>query len=143
MVTVVAVQVLKGSHALGRINHMKVGGQMGADMERVEQVMKVRNWRGGQRNPSCSIIRSSHTLQVLPLVEVEMEPGDALFFHSNVLHRSDQNNSDRRRWAFLVAYNRASNNPTFKHHHPQYTKLNMVCARDVWPHTLDWSQYQI
>ena len=67
-----------------------------------------------------------YTVQVLPLVEVEMEPGDALFFHSNVLHRSDQNRSDHRRWAFLVAYNRASNNPVLKHHHPQYTKLNMV-----------------
>ena len=36
------VQVLKGSHKLGRINHEKVGGQMGADMERVEHVKKVR-----------------------------------------------------------------------------------------------------
>ena len=55
-----------------------------------------------------------------------MEPGDALFFHCNVLHRSDQNKSDRRRWAFLVAYNRASNDPVIKHSHPNYTKLNMV-----------------
>ncbi len=55
-----------------------------------------------------------------------MDPGDALFFHSNVLHRSDQNRSNHRRWAFLVSYNRASNNPVVKHHHPQYTKLNMV-----------------
>ena len=36
------LQVLKGSHLLGRIDHKKVGGQMGADMERVELVMKVR-----------------------------------------------------------------------------------------------------
>lgn len=55
-----------------------------------------------------------------------MEPGDALFFHSNVLHRSDQNKSDRRRWAFLISYNRASNDPVLKHHHPQYTKLDIV-----------------
>ena len=34
-------QVLKGSHKLGRIEHKKVGEQIGADMERVEQVMKV------------------------------------------------------------------------------------------------------
>ena len=64
--------------------------------------------------------------QVLPLVDVEMEAGDALFFHSNVLHRSDKNDSDRRRWAFLMAYNRASNNPVYPHHHPQYTKLEKV-----------------
>ena len=35
------VQVLKGSHKLGRIDHKCVGEQVGADMERVEQVMKV------------------------------------------------------------------------------------------------------
>ena len=39
---VLHVQVLKGSHLLGRIDHKMVGGQTGADMERVEQVMKVR-----------------------------------------------------------------------------------------------------
>ena len=55
-----------------------------------------------------------------------MEAGDALFFHSNVLHRSDKNDSDRRRWAFLIAYNRTSNNPVYPHHHPQYTKLEKV-----------------
>jgi hypothetical protein len=37
--------------------------------------------------------------------------GDALFFHSNVLHCSDPNDSPNRRWAFIMAYNRASNNP--------------------------------
>ena len=63
---------------------------------------------------------------MLPLVEVEMEAGDALFFHSNVLHCSSQNDSDRRRWAFVIAYNRASNNPTIRHHHPQYTKMIKV-----------------
>lgn len=65
-------------------------------------------------------------MQVLPLVEVEMEPGDALFFHSNVLHRSDQNRSAHRRWAFLIAYNRETNDPVVKHSHPNYTKLHMV-----------------
>ena len=68
--------------------------------------------------------------QVLPLVEVEMEAGDALFFHSNVLHRSDKNDSDRRRWAFLIAYNRTSNNPVYPHHHPQCTKLEKVKFRE-------------
>ena len=61
-----------------------------------------------------------------PLVYAELNPGDIMFFHSNLLHRSDKNSSDKRRWAFLVAYNRADNNPIYKHHHPQYTKLNKV-----------------
>ena len=39
--TCVVLQVLKGSHLCGRIEHIKVGEQTGADMERVEQIMKV------------------------------------------------------------------------------------------------------
>ena len=88
---------------MGRIVHKKVGDQVGADLERVEQAQKF-----------CQ------------LLHVEVEPGDCLFFHCNVLHRSDQNASDYRRWAFLVCYNRASNNPVYKHHHPQYTPLIKV-----------------
>ena len=60
------------------------------------------------------------------MIDVELEAGDALFFHSNVLHKSDQNNSDRRRWAFIMSYNMASNDPVLPHHHPQYTPLIKV-----------------
>jgi len=97
------LQVLKGSHKMGRIEHKRVGGQTGADLERVEMATKV-----------CE------------LVYVELDPGDALFFHCNLLHRSDQNRSDIPRYAFLIAYNKASNNPVLVHHHPQYTKLEKV-----------------
>ncbi|XP_072014594.1 L-proline trans-4-hydroxylase-like isoform X2 [Amphiura filiformis] len=97
------LQVLKGSHKLGRIEHGAVGGQTGANLERVNQAAKE-----------------------LPLVHVEMQPGDALFFHCNVLHKSEQNKSDRRRWVFIAAYNRATNNPVKDHHHPKYTPLVKV-----------------
>jgi len=97
------LQVLKGSHHLGRIDHLRIGGQTGADLERVDQAMKM-----------------------FELVYVELQPGDALFFHSNLLHKSDQNVSDLRRYAFLIAYNRADNNPYKVHHHPQYVKLDKV-----------------
>ena len=40
--------MLKGSHKLGRIEHKKVGEQIGADVERVEQVMKVRRREDGK-----------------------------------------------------------------------------------------------
>ncbi|XP_003385392.2 PREDICTED: uncharacterized protein LOC100635181 [Amphimedon queenslandica] len=102
------LKVLKGSHKAGRIDHTKVAGQIGADLERVE-MLKTR----------------------LPLVEVELEAGDALFFHCNLLHKSDQNNSDRRRWAFLIAYNRASNDPILPHHCPQYTPLLKVDNSEI------------
>src|SRR3954467_13129027 len=62
------MQVLSGSHWMGRVNHTLTGDQAGADLERVREAEKR-----------------------LPLVYVEMDPGDVLFFHANLLHRSDQN----------------------------------------------------
>jgi len=60
---------------------------------------------------------------------VEMEPGDALFFHCNVLHRSDQNRSDRKRWAMTACYNRVDNDPFKDHHHARLTPLDVVRER--------------
>ena len=65
-----------------------------------------------------------------------MEAGDALFFHCNLLHCSDKNDSDRRRWAFLIAYNCASNDPVIRHHCPQYTKLEKVYLTGCMDHTI-------
>ncbi|XP_033645231.1 L-proline trans-4-hydroxylase-like [Asterias rubens] len=97
------LQVLRGSHKLGRIEHIPISGQTGADLARVEEAKKV-----------------------MELVYVELEPGDALFFHANVLHKSNRNDSDRRRWVFILSYNLARNNPFKKHHHPCYTPLHKV-----------------
>ena len=55
-----------------------------------------------------------------------MEPGDALFFHCNTLHRSDANNSPDPRWSLICCYNAARNNPYKESHHPSYHKLNKV-----------------
>ncbi len=97
------MQVLKGSHKLGRIEHVLTGEQAGADMERVTEAAKV-----------------------LELVYVEMEPGDILYFHANTLHRSDRNNSDNPRWSMICCYNAAKNNPYKESHHPRYTPLHKV-----------------
>lgn len=97
------MQVLKGSHLMGRIEHVLTGDQAGADMERVNQVCKR-----------------------LELVYVEMDPGDVLFFHANLLHRSDQNRSDNPRWAMICCYNAARNDPYKEAHHPRYTPLHKV-----------------
>ena len=97
------LQVLDGSHRLGRIDHVKVGDQTGADPERVKEACKV-----------------------LPLVYCEMEPGDGLLFHCNTLHRSDQNHSEYRRTTIICCYNAARNNPYKEHHHPRYYKLEKV-----------------
>jgi len=100
------LQVLKGSHHAGRVNHVLTGDQAGADRERVDEILK----------------RPEH----FPLVYVEMDPGDALFFHCNLLHRSDQNRSDKSRWAMICCYNAARNDPYKESHHPRYTPLKVV-----------------
>ena len=80
------LQVIRGSHKLGRVNHGFAGEQVGADMVMVD-----------------------HALKTMEHVYVEIEPGDALFFHSNLLHRSEANTSDRPRWSIISCYNSLSN----------------------------------
>jgi len=83
------LQVIKGSHKMGRVNHGFAGEQVGADMEMV-----------------------NHALTTLPHEYIELEPGDALFFHSNLLHRSEANTSNQPRWTIISCYNSLSN-PAF------------------------------
>jgi ectoine hydroxylase-related dioxygenase (phytanoyl-CoA dioxygenase family) len=98
------LQVLRGSHHAGRVDHgVLPGEQVGADPRRVQEMIKR-----------------------FERVYVEMEPGDGLFFHSNVMHRSDQNRSPDRRWTVLFCYNAARNDPYLDHHHPRYTPLSKV-----------------
>jgi len=97
------LQVIHGSHKLGRIDHVLTGEQAGADMIRVDEILKR-----------------------LPLVYVEMNPGDALFFHPNLLHRSDKNTSPDPRWSLICCYNARHNDPYKESHHPRYTPLAKV-----------------
>lgn len=97
------LQVIPGSHHCGRIHHVLSGDQAGADMDRVNEILKR-----------------------MPLVYCEMEPGDVIFFHCNLLHRSDQNQSDHPRWSMICCYNSAMNNPYRESHHPRYTPLDTV-----------------
>lgn len=82
------LQVIKGSHKLGRVEHGFAGEQVGADQTMVDNALKT-----------------------MELVYVELQPGDTLFFHSNILHRSNANLSDKPRWSFISAYNAQSNVP--------------------------------
>ncbi|MEC8653234.1 MAG: phytanoyl-CoA dioxygenase family protein [Planctomycetota bacterium] len=97
------LQVVPGSQQLGRLDHQLTGDQAGADPDQV-----------------------AAALQRLDVEHVELAPGDALFFHPNLLHRSDQNRSAQRRWALICCYNRADNEPAIDHHHPCYTKLHKL-----------------
>ncbi len=114
------LQVLRGSHRMGRVNHGPVGDQTGADPERV-----------------------AAALERLDVVHCELEPGSAIFFHCNLLHRSDQNRSADPRWALICCYNAARNDPYKDSRHPRYTAL------EKWPDDrikevgrLQWSALQ-
>jgi phytanoyl-CoA hydroxylase len=80
------LQVIKGSHKMGRVEHGFASEQVGAAQKYVD-----------------------HALKTMDLVYVELEAGDILFFHSNLLHRSEANLSDKARWSMISCYNRASN----------------------------------
>ena len=80
------LQVIKGSHKMGRVEHGFSGEQVGASQHYVNLALKS-----------------------MELVYVELKAGDALFFHSNVLHRSEANLSDTARWSLISCYDRASN----------------------------------
>src|SRR5688572_22943416 len=83
------LQIIKGSHKMGRIEHGFSGEQVGASQHYVDLALKR-----------------------MELVYVELKAGDALFFHSNTLHRSEANLSDRARWSLISVYNRSANVPT-------------------------------
>jgi hypothetical protein len=82
------LQVLKGSHKMGRLEHNFAGEQQGADMAFVEEGLKL-----------------------FERVYVELEPGDILIFHSNTLHMSEANLSEKPRWSLISVYNLDYNKP--------------------------------
>ncbi len=101
------LQVLKGSHHLGRLDHVHVGGgQMAADPERIPEAMRR-----------------------FELVHVEMEPGDGIIFDCNLLHGSSPNESERPRWTLICCYNAARNDPYQDYSvtlHPRYSRLERI-----------------
>lgn len=82
------LQLIKGSHKMGRIEHGFAGEQVGASQHYVDLSLKT-----------------------MELVYVEIDAGDALFFHSNLLHRSEANLSEKPRWSLISVYNRSDNVP--------------------------------
>ena len=108
---------------MGRIDHILSGEQAGADQQRVKEASKV-----------------------MDRVFCEMDPGDGLFFHCNILHASAANHSDHSRWSMICCYNRADNHPFKESHHPGYTPLHKVSDDQILkvgtstrPHHLEFS----
>lgn len=82
------LQILKGTHKLGRLDHIRENDQTNVEQEHLEAALK----------------RYEH-------LYVEMEAGDALVFDGNLLHRSDANRSDTYRWGYISSYNAVENAP--------------------------------
>ena len=82
------LQVLKGTHKLGRLNHIRENDQTNVEQEHLDAALK----------------RYEH-------VYVEMDAGDVLVFDGNLLHRSDANRSDTYRWGYISSYNAVENAP--------------------------------
>ena len=102
------LNVLAGSHRMGRIDHGFVGHQTGADPGRVAEAEKQ-----------------------LERVAFEAEPGDVMFFHSNTLHTSAPNHSGTDRHLLLIAYNTRANDPYIEHHHPRYTPIDVLPDSEI------------
>jgi len=81
------LQIPIGSHKMGRIDHTPLS--------------PTQNEVDPKRMP--------HILEKCPVEYCELDPGDALIFHCNAIHRSDANTSDKRRWTLLICYNRVDN----------------------------------
>lgn len=96
------LKLIPGSHKCGRIDHIDINGQVSAQEERVDALVKKNGF-----------------------VYANMSPGDCLFFHCNVLHSSEQNLSGRRRWALILSYNTVHNDPVYKHHLPNAFDMEM------------------
>ncbi len=94
------LQMIRGSHKMGRVEHGFTGGQVGAEMEKVNEALKI-----------------------MPLDYLEMAAGDTAFFHCNTLHASAANLSDKPRWSIITAYNLASNKPYKDVHTSSYTPI--------------------
>lgn len=82
------LQLIKGSHRLGRMEHPRIGAASGADPVRL------------------ALIQARHET-----VACVMAPGDALFFHANTLHASGPNESAAPRTLLHCSYNAVDNSP--------------------------------
>lgn len=82
------LRMLRGSHKMGRLDQMLVGGEVCADPDRMP-----------------------HVLERLEAVDMVLETGDAVFFHSNTLHASGPNQTDEQRIVLVLRYNAAHNEP--------------------------------
>ncbi len=96
-----ALRVIPKSHKYGRIPHGVTGQQSGADMVQVDELADKYG-----------------------VIVCDMQPGDALFFHANLLHASGTNLSKQSRLIMISSFFRSDNEST--HNDPRYRNKNIV-----------------
>ena len=104
------MKLVRGSHHLGRVNHTRVGEAVGFDPERLKLVLE-----------QCET------------VPMEMESGDACFFHGNTLHASGPNLSGMPRTLLHCSYNTIVNSPflALDQEHHRYKPFKTVADQDL------------
>lgn len=102
------LQILKGTHKMQRMEHAFIGEQQGADPDFVAEAEKVSE-----------------------LVYCELKAGDVLFFHPNILHRSEANLSEKPRWSVISAYNLSFNKPFREKHTSCITPVSVVANEAI------------
>lgn len=105
------LKVIPGTHKLGRLNHVTLSesSDSSVDEERLQEILKR-----------------------FPVVDVELEVGDAVLFHANLLHGSGDNNSDQARLTLLGCYNTKHNSPyRTSCGHPYYSEQKPMCTEIV------------
>lgn len=68
------IKIIKNSHRMGYVHHVLVGDSFMCDPKRMELMVKKHE-----------------------IIDCEMKPGDAMFMHSNTIHSSQGNQTDRPR----------------------------------------------
>lgn len=109
------LHVVKGSHRLGNIDHVATGYGRAADQAAVDRAT-----------------------QDLETVAIELDPGDVVAFHCNVLHTSGPNTSDRPRTLLHCSYNsrrNAATEPWIDGH--QLNDLHRVPLEQIQPGAYD------
>jgi precorrin-6B methylase 2 len=97
------LSVIPGSHALGRISHVPLGGGLlGADPQRVADLV-------GAGSPA--VRPAAQGGGRFALEELALEPGDAVFFHALLLRRFERNSTPTQRAFLLTSFTRWDNPP--------------------------------
>ena len=113
------LKLVPGSHKMNRIHRIRVGETI--DTHRPDPV------------------RVGHAIDKLGVVYAELEPGDVLIFHSQTLHGSEPNHSDRPRTVLHTSYNAVSNAPVQQANQEHHRYKPLVKLSDD---TIKNGQYQ-